>query len=818
MKPLDEPLFEAVFDRLAEEEIPAETADLVLGACAGDEGLRAALAGEHPDVPDLAIDPDRDTQAVYLESVTAEGFRGIGPSASLRLRPAPGLTLVVGRNGSGKSSLAEAAELGLTGSSPRWADQAIFRDGWRNLHHGYPCQIQLTLRADGQTAPIRISRTWQVADAEPEQARVVVSASGQRFSSVTELGWDTALENFRPFLTAGDFGRIISAKPSNLFDALAPILGMDALAAADKRLMAARKEISDRVKQRKQERDRLRAALGGVDDERAKAAAAILAKQRPDLSALDGLLARADEMGSDTVAAACRRLAGAVLPDPSVVADLADRLEAASREADATATADTRTAQQLAGLLGAALDFHASHGDTPCPVCRVGTLDTPWREQAQRTLTRFRAQTAHAQEAGQHRTAALADLQALRTAGGGPAVADANTTVPVLGIPGQQLVRALRAWQAVGQDTAAADLPGQLRSAFSALSGALAAVSEAASTWLRQRHDSWREPAAALQAWLDDAQRGTHDTETMARINAARDWLKTATEEIRSARLAPFAQRSQEIWQRLKQESNVELSGMKLEGTSTRRRVTFPATVDGTPTQAMSVMSHGELQALGLAVFLPRACADVSPFRFLLIDDPVHSMDPAKVDGLAQVLADLATTRQVIVFTHDNRLPDAVRRLEINATIWEVTRRQGSVVELRKNLDPVLRYLDDARAMASTRDLPDEIRWPVAAGFCRSAIEAACHDRIRRERLSRGEGHAAVESLIESTRSLAETTALAIFSDAREAGKVLSYLDHHFGRWAADVFKQSQRTVHGGNGNSLKTMIDDAKRLAEALR
>lgn len=321
-----------------------------------------------------------------------------------------------------------------------------------------------------------------------------------------------------------------------------------------------------------------------------------------------------------------------------------------------------------------------------------------------------------------------------------------------------------------------------------------------------------------MQAWLDDARQGAADSELVTRINTARDWLKTATEEIRTARLAPFAARSQQIWEHLKQESNVELSSMKLEGTSTRRHVVIPATVDGAPAQAMSVMSHGGLQALGLAVFLPRACADVSPFRFLLIDDPVHSMDPAKVDGLARVLADLATTRQLIVFTHDNRLPDAIRRLEIDATIWEVTRRHGSVVELRKNLDPMIRYLDDAHAIARTTDLPDDIRWPVTAGFCRSAIEAACHDRIRREHLGRGEPHTAVEALISNARSLNETAALAIFGDTREAGKILSYLNNRFGKWAADVFKESQRTVHGGNKYSLTSMVTDAKRLAEGLR
>lgn len=54
-------------------------------------------------------------------------------------------------------------------------------------------------------------------------------------------------------------------------------------------------------------------------------------------------------------------------------------------------------------------------------------------------------------------------------------------------------------------------------------------------------------------------------------------------------------------------------------------------------------------------------------------------MDPARVEGLAKVLADTARTRQVIVFTHDDRLPEAVRRLGIPATVLSVTRRAHQV-------------------------------------------------------------------------------------------------------------------------------------------
>jgi predicted ATPase len=68
-----------------------------------------------------------------------------------------------------------------------------------------------------------------------------------------------------------------------------------------------------------------------------------------------------------------------------------------------------------------------------------------------------------------------------------------------------------------------------------------------------------------------------------------------------------------------------------------------------------------------------------STFRFIVIDDPVQAMDPVKVEGLARVLGNVAKDRQVVVLTHDDRLPQAVRRLDMEATIIELVRREQSV-------------------------------------------------------------------------------------------------------------------------------------------
>jgi len=76
----------------------------------------------------------------------------------------------------------------------------------------------------------------------------------------------------------------------------------------------------------------------------------------------------------------------------------------------------------------------------------------------------------------------------------------------------------------------------------------------------------------------------------------------------------------------------------------------------------------------------------------------------------------------VIVFTHDNRLAQAVRHLSIPATILEVTRRPGSAVQVRVSLDPVEQALQDARALVADDSVPAEIAARVIPGLCRTAV------------------------------------------------------------------------------------------------
>lgn len=189
---------------------------------------------------------------------------------------------------------------------------------------------------------------------------------------------------------------------------------------------------------------------------------------------------------------------------------------------------------------------------------------------------------------------------------------------------------------------------------------------------------------------------------TLDALEAADDWLKNAETEIRDARFEPIAERSQEIWTVLRQQSSVDLARIKLEGKGNKRRVELNVSVDGRGGVAVSVMSQGELNALALSLFLPWMMLAESPFRFLIIDDPVQAMDAHKVAGLARVLESVAKTRQVVILTHDARLLEAIRRLKVAATVFGVQRRADSEMDVKELHNAVDLHLKDAGSSKTT--------------------------------------------------------------------------------------------------------------------
>ena len=259
---MDAPLVQIVEERIAATAPPdADWPLLVLAACEGPDQLERTLGGAPVEAPrrlPTAKKPRAkraaSTQAgaeaqpaepaeplgAYLRSVTVEGFRGIGARQTLHLTPGPGLTLVVGRNGSGKSSFAEGLEILLTGENWRWAKRSrVWKEGWRNLHHRTRTEVQAEVAVEGENGATTITRTWpDGADLTGSQASVRLPSKGAR-TDLAALGWTQAMESHRPFLSYNELSAMFEG-PTELHDRLSAVLGLGALEDAAKLLATAR--------------------------------------------------------------------------------------------------------------------------------------------------------------------------------------------------------------------------------------------------------------------------------------------------------------------------------------------------------------------------------------------------------------------------------------------------------------------------------------------------------------------------------------------------------------------------------------------------
>lgn len=187
-------------------------------------------------------------------------------------------------------------------------------------------------------------------------------------------------------------------------------------------------------------------------------------------------------------------------------------------------------------------------------------------------------------------------------------------------------------------------------------------------------------------------------------------------------------------------------------------------------------MSQGELHALALALFIPRATTPNSPFRFIVLDDPIQAMDPAKIDGFIRVLSMLAATRQVVVFSHDDRLATAIRQLAVDARLLEVTRETGSKIHVKETLNQAKRYVDDVRALVNDEGVPDEFKRRVAPGLFRLAIESAAQQVFYAKEHCAGMGRQDTEQRWAAARKTTNRLKLAVLDDPEgNLGGWLSY-------------------------------------------
>jgi recombinational DNA repair ATPase RecF len=834
---MDDVLLEIVLERLAAKPLSAEAEGLLLAALDGGQALATQLnAPASQRYPRQAGGTAaRNPVGACLRSLTVKGFRGIGPAATLEVAPGPGLTLVVGRNGSGKSSFAEALEVLLTGTLMRWAPPApvVVREGWRSKHASGDTEIsaEFLIENGGKATVVR---TW-ASGADLADSTGWLQRAGDKRTLMSDLGWDADLQEYRPFLSHAELEAFFG-KPSDLHDLLASVLGLEDLATADKRLNTARKAREDALTEAKKRLDPLRARLQPLagQDERARTCLSALSGSSP--AKWDIVTARAAATGGELAdggdLATLRRLAQLSSPAQAEVDAAMANINDAATGLRNLAGSSTAQARDLASLLDAALGHHQAHGDGDCPVCgNPGALTAQWRSAAGQHRDQLREQAATADQAfAAARKAGNRALLLLR-----PPPSFLGTSAAAVSTIGT--ATAWTAWQdwiapvtdtsrvaldsittPDALDTELTALSRHLETAFPTLHHAITTLADAAAKELAHRDDQWSPVAAEIATWCNGAELAVAESQPISSLKLARKWIADATDELRDQRLAPLADQSRAIWADLRQESSVSLGAFRLSGTNTTRRLDLDVSIDGEPGAALGTMSQGEINALALSVFLPRATMKESPFNFLVIDDPVQAMDPAKVDGLAKVLAKVAASRQVIVFTHDNRLAAAVKDLSLPATILEVTRQPRSNVAVRRCLDASKQALNDAGAVNADQNVPEAVAARVIPVLCRTAAEAMFAQTYWRQQLGAGRTRAAIEdSLTGKNLRLVRIAALALLGDANEGPRVTDEISRRWGRSFGDTMRALNQGSHQGHQGNLDLLISDSRKLVAEI-
>ncbi len=699
---------------------------------------------------------------VQLRSITAAGWRGIGPRVTLELPPGPGLVVVAGPNGSGKSSFAEAAETAITGRNSRWEGRRAgdWQKGWRNLHSpDVTPEVGVELSVGEGARAVTVRRTWHGSKVDEARTRVEgQDGSERKLEEVIDAG---ALELARPFLPYSELGSMINGTLGNLHDAFFRLLGLELLAEFDSRVKDAVSEYDKADKAGKALTAKLLGDLSRIDGPKAREAASALSGTTPDLVRVRALL-ESRSPAAEAELSRLRRYASLTGPDLREVGGAVARLREAAADAEEARYGSAEDARRLARLLEAALDHRHRSGSADCPVCgSENRLDRAWAEQARADVERLQAEAVAAEAA---RKAVATTLRAVH---------DLVQPVPVwLRDEDDPLVSVWRDWTLCRDITHPRELADRAGRAAAALDDACRQVREDNTRRLSDHDEAWQPVAVRLAEWL-----GVEEAAQAARIRLpharkARAWLRPIIDELRNERLRPFALRSQEVWQQLCEHSSVSLGSVTLAGTPGRGRVVLDVSVDDMAAPAYSVMSQGELHSLALSLFLPRATHADSPFGFLVIDDPVQSMDPEKVEGLARVLDACARDRQVIVFTHDTRLAQAVDHLGIRATVLHVTRGTDSVVGVETASDPVEQALAEARAVSLDPGVPQDVADHVLPAMCRRAVEAACLETARRRlRDEDGLGIREVEERIGSLDRTKTYVALALLGDERQPAR-----------------------------------------------
>ena len=288
------------------------------------------------------------------------------------------MTLVIGRNGSGKSSFAEALEVLLTGTSVRWSDKGsrFWKEGWRNLHDGVEPLVRARLVAEG-IGQVELTRSWS-GDQEVDDGTTVATGAGKKLTDLAGLGWESAVQDFRPFMSHSELASRFEDGPSVLYRALLKGLGLEAfegirecLAKAQAARRKQKSEAKDTAKLLIEDAKRIQAV---TPDERIAETITLLGAKDFDLDRL-GALATGTNTDQASLLSLLAQVAREKGPDGAVATQTAEGLRFAAKAMRELAAQEAGRSAEVADAAAGGADPDREDGRHRVPGLRDARRD-----------------------------------------------------------------------------------------------------------------------------------------------------------------------------------------------------------------------------------------------------------------------------------------------------------------------------------------------------------------------------------------------------------------------------------------------------------
>jgi hypothetical protein len=205
--------------------------------------------------------------------------------------------------------------------------------------------------------------------------------------------------------------------------------------------------------------------------------------------------------------------------------------------------------------------------------------------------------------------------------------------------------------------------------------------------------------------------------------------LKKHTEEheksVTAARLAQKADDILKWYEILNPKEDIRFAGMGIKG-SKSRQINLVAELYGKKANAAAMLSEAHINATGLSVYLSQIVSTYSPFKFIVFDDPVQSMDADhtirfQTDLIGELLSQ---GFQVIVLSHLRTFTEELKKHHVMGMDYQYEfasyHREGPrVLERGPQLEEYLKEVKLLRKGGAEKRI-------IAMHLMRKALERMC--------------------------------------------------------------------------------------------